>query len=432
MEPEEIGNYIKNKLLKVGADDVIVSVGKDNSTQIKFANNKISVTKTWDTIDLGIFLAKDKKIVSTSIKNFSYKTANDTVLALMKFIRSAKPNKEYEGIAEGPFKYKEIEEGYDKKIFDMNDKSIDLVEGGINKALEMGAKRTAGNLEFGNSNVYLTTSNNVEATDKSTNIYYSIRSLVDKYASGHMVTVSRVLNKFNPEKIAQESAEIAKQAINPQHCDEGRYDVLFHPYAFANLLFNLGGNFSVFYVESGLSCLVNKLGKKTMNDQVSIYDDGTLKNGYGSSKFDAEGVPTQRNLLVDMGILKNYLHNTSTAKRYNTKTTANAGLIVPEPHTIILKHGDYSRDELIKKIKRGIYITNLWYTRFQNTQTGDFSTIPRDGAFLIENGEIKYPIKGIRVSENLLRIMKNISAIGNDSVQIKGWEVESPVVTPHV
>jgi len=432
MEAEEIANYTKNQLLKKGADDVIVTVGTDNSTQVKFANNKINVTKTWDTIELGIFLAKDKKIVSTSIKDFSYRTANDTILALMKFVKSAKPNKEYEGIAEGPFKYKEIEDSFDKKIIDMNDKSIDLVEQGINKALEIGAKRTAGNLEFSNSKIYLITSNNVEATDKSTSIYYSIRALVNKHASGHMVSVSRVLDKLSINDTAREAAEIATQSINPKYCDEGQYDVLFHPYAFANLLFNLGGNFSVFFVESGLSCLQNSVGKKIMSENVSLYDDGTLKNGFASSKFDAEGVPTQKNVLVDKGVVKTYLHNTSSAKRYNTNTTANAGLIVPEPHTLILQNGSYSKDELVQETKRGIYITNLWYTRFQNVQTGEFSTIPRDGIFYIENGKLKNPIKGIRISENLLNIMKNISAVGENSLQIKGWEVESPVVTPYV
>jgi len=432
MTPEEIANYMKKELVKKGADDVLVSVGRDNTTLIKFANNKISVTKSWDTVDLGVFLAKDKKIVSTSIKDFSMKTADETITLLMKFVKSARPNTEYEGIAEGPFKYKDIEETYDPKIIDLNEKSIDFVEQGINTALDIGAKRTAGILEFSHFDAYLITSNNVEAADKGTSLYYSIRALVDKYASGHIVTVSRVLNKFKPEATAQEAAEIAKDALNPQQCEEGSYDVVFHPFAFANLLMNLGSNFSVFNIESGLSCLQNTLGKKIMNDQVSMYDDGTLKNGFGSSRFDAEGVPTQRTTLVDKGVIKSYLHNTSTAKRYKTHTTGNAGLIVPEPNNVILKSGDFSKDELFSNIKKGIYITNVWYTRFQNSQTGDFSTIPRDGAFYIENGKIKYPVKNFRVSENLLEIMRKISALGKEGVQIKGWEVESPVVTPYV
>ena len=99
MEPQELASYLKKELLKKGADDVVLSVGKDNRTQIKFSNNKVSVVKNWDTIDLGIFIAQKKKVVTTSIKDFSIKTAGNTITSLIKYVKSAKPNNEYEGIA---------------------------------------------------------------------------------------------------------------------------------------------------------------------------------------------------------------------------------------------------------------------------------------------------------------------------------------------
>ena len=85
---------------------------------------------------------------------------------------------------------------------------------------------------------------------------------------------------------------------------------------------------------------------------------------------------------------------------------------------------------MISQIKRGVYLTNIWYTRFQNYHTGDFSTIPRDGAFLIKNGEIVHPIKNIRLSENIINILKSTVALGKDVKQIRGWEVETPTTTP--
>ena len=126
------------------------------------------------------------------------------------------------------------------------------------------------------------------------------------------------------------------------------------------------------------------------------------------------------------------MHNTSTAARYKTKTTANAGLISPEPHNIIMKGGDATTDEIFRSVKKGVYITNVWYTRFQNHLTGDFSTIPRDGAFYIENGKIKHPLKDIRVSENIVQMLKNISLVGKDVTQVKSWEVDIPTFCPHV
>jgi len=83
-------------------------------------------------------------------------------------------------------------------------------------------------------------------------------------------------------------------------------------------------------------------------------------------------------------------------------------------------------------IKRGLVVTNVWYTRFQNYSSGDFSTIPRDGMFLIENGKIVGPVKELRISDNMLSILSNVVAVGNKPEQVFGWEVEIPVNTPPV
>lgn len=107
-------------------------------------------------------------------------------------------------------------------------------------------------------------------------------------------------------------------------------------------------------------------------------------------------------------------------------------MIAPEPTNIILKPGKFSKESLFKYVKNGLYITNIWYTRFQNYLTGDFSTIPRDGIFLIKNGEIVKSLKGIRISDNLQRILLNIIRISNKPEWIQGWENETPAFIPYV
>ena len=85
---------------------------------------------------------------------------------------------------------------------------------------------------------------------------------------------------------------------------------------------------------------------------------------------------------------------------------------------------------MIKEVKKGILITNNWYTRFQNYRSGEYSTIPRDATFLIEKGQIKHPITGVRISDALPRQLRNITAIGIDRTWIEWWEVSTPVFTP--
>jgi len=70
--------------------------------------------------------------------------------------------------------------------------------------------------------------------------------------------------------------------------------------------------------------------------------------------------------------------------------------------------------------------------RYQNYRTGDFSTIPRDGMFLIRNGTISSSIRELRISDNMLRILKNIKEIGRTRIWVKWWEVDIPTLAPYV
>ncbi len=417
--------------LKAQVDDAAVALSNTIVSHVKFTNNMISIIKDWETTLLYVFIALNKSVVISTINDM---TIDQWVLA-KRFVTLAKvtaPNKEYYGIASGPFKYKRIKESYDKKVLALSTKLADITERGIQAALSAGAKRVAGVLEVTNTESILLTSGNVDTTEKGTELYFSIRAFADKDASGHDIAVSRVMNKFNIEETAKKSARTAMMAKHPINGDIGKFDVVFAPLPFANILEKVGSAASIFNVEAGLSFFTNALNKRVAAPLVSIYDDGLLENGLHSSKCDAEGVPSKRTAIIEHGVLNSYLHNTSTAKRYGTESTANAGIIAPEPRNIVFQQGKDTPQKLIEQVNNGIYVTNVWYTRAQNLLTGDFSTIPRDGIFYIKRGKVQHAIKNIRISDNMLHILRNLYAIANNKQQIRGWEVETPVTTPSV
>ena len=107
-------------------------------------------------------------------------------------------------------------------------------------------------------------------------------------------------------------------------------------------------------------------------------------------------------------------------------------MISPIPWNIVVEKGDLNLAEMIKEIKKGIYVTNVWYTRFANYHAGDFSTIPRDGAFLIKNGKIVGSLKNIRISENILHLLQNVECAGNKTRYLRSWEARTPVLTPPI
>jgi len=415
----------------LGAEDVVIEILKGETNQMRFANNSISVIQNWQTERMKIFLAWKKRVVRTVVFDLSDKFLDSTLHKLIKILRITKPNLNYRGISDKKYKYKKIKYGYDRRIANLGEDTIDYIDAAMNAALE-NSKKVAGVLY---TNIYdrtVETSSGVDASEKISNISISIRAFNESDESGHGVSCSRILNKFSPETAGEKAGYIAYLAKNPVIGPKGKFDVIFDPMSIANLLSLVGRFASAFLVDTGFSFLENKINKKIFSNKVTLIDAGKLPNGFNSSAFDDEGVPTQNTKFVDKGVLKTYLHNTSTAAKHKTKTTANAGLIAPNPTNIVLKEGLISKEKLFKEVKNGLYITNVWYTRFQNYRTGDFSTIPRDGIFLIKNGEIVKSLKGIRVSDNLERIFRNVSNLSNKSEWVQWWEVTTPVLTPYV
>src|SRR3989344_903445 len=129
-----LAKSIIGKFKKAGADDVIVDINDDLSSQIKFANSKIAVTQTWSTAKADLFVAVKKRLVATTIKDFSDASVLDTISRIMKFTEKSTPNEDYEGIAEGPFKYKEIEDIYDKNVENLDEKAVDMAQAALNAA----------------------------------------------------------------------------------------------------------------------------------------------------------------------------------------------------------------------------------------------------------------------------------------------------------
>ena len=422
----DINEKILKKAKSMGFGDVIIFSEELDKKQIRFANSEISVGKYWHEKRSTIFAEKDRRIASIEIMNFDDRIIEEYMKILDKNIKSIEKKKDYMGIAEGPFTYNDVEETYDKRI--LESEPVEFVERAINSA---DAKRVAGVLYIENPKTYLTTTNNIEAFDEGTKIEISIRAFMDSLASGHATSSSRVLEKFQPERAGEKAGEIAKMVKEPEKGDEGKYEVIFDPLSIGNIFSLLGHFASAFAVEAGFSFLVGKIGKKVAGENVTIKDFGNMPNGYGTRKFDDEGVPTRGTKIIENGILRTYLLNTSFAKKYNMETTANSGVIFPRAWNIFIEPGDFKKDDIFD-VRRGIYITNVWYTRFQNYVSGDFSTIPRDGIFLVENGEITKSIKNIRVSDNIQRMLENISAMSSDLHQIHWWECNTPVITPYI
>jgi PmbA protein len=428
MPVEELPPRIVEKALALGAQDAICTLVESNTKQIRFANSSITASKSWNSRTAGVFLAREGRVVATEINDFT--TVDQSLEDLVKMSRVMEPSQNYLGIAGGEFQYRQVKA--DGSIPGLLEELYDYVDAAISSARDAGAKRVAGVLYSSHGALHLASSGGPAGSYDTADIEISVRAMAENEGSGHAVQSVTELSGFEPGEVGREAGRRASDSRNPKLGKEGRFEVLFSPMTFANILERVANSCSAGLVDAGLSFLKDKVGQQVAGESVSLVDDGTRPEAFSAPPFDSEGAPTGRTTLIEEGVLKGYLHNTSTARQYKTETTGNAGLVFPHSWTTYLQPGERSFGELVGGVENGYYITNTWYTRFQNYQTGDFSTIPRDAIFKIEKGEIVGSVKDIRISENMLNILKNVTALGNDPSQIHWWEVGIPTVTPHV
>jgi len=399
---------------------------------LRFYNNSLSIIKNWKKLGINALIGYKKRTMIVSFQDTSKDAINNTLESMFKSAKYLDEDKDYTPLPEVKAKYEPIPETYDKRIEEMDNSSI-YVEEAINEALDNGAKRVAGTLEYSIGKKILLTSTGIQAEDKGTNIRIAVRAFVDSQISGHWVSASRILSKFDPVEAGKMAGYIASLSKKKINIEQGKYIALLSPLVIANLI----GDFakigaSAYMIDAGMSFLSDKINKQVASDKFTLYDDGRMVNGPASTTFDDEGIPTQRTVIVEKGIFKNMLHNSRTARKFKTVSTGNAGWIFPHAWNLEIEAGTRSLEDLIAEVDKGIFVTNNWYTRYQNMREGLFSTICRDNTFYIENGEIKGLAPKLRVVGKMIDLLSDIVELSKDRTMVVWWEAETPVLAPYI
>jgi len=424
---EEPIGWAAAKCKELGADDYSILLYSGDEGQARFGNNSLTITNRLVTKVLVLFMTKGKKRIIGELSTMERPSVDRFTERLFKSMMAAGGESDFPRLPAGPFRYS-FNGDFDPKVAD-----LDLAEHAsrtIEAALAAGARRVAGSLSTDRYTISISTSTGVNATEDRSRFLLNVRSFTDRDASGQGVVVSTSLKEFDVESAGRTSGENAKLSQHPKEVEVGDYAVILGPTVAAELIQHVGSSTSAFNVEAGLSFFAGSLGKEVATDGLTLIDHGQVRNGINSRSFDDEGVPTKSNTLIDKGVLKTYIHNSATAARHKAELTGNAGLIEPHLWNIEVKPGTYSLEEMIRETKKGIYVTNNWYTRFQSYAKGEYSTLPRDAAWLVEDGELKHPVAGIRLSGEIPHQIRELDAIGKDRRWVQWWEVDVPHLIP--
>ena len=168
----------------------------------------------------------------------------------------------------------------------------------------------------------------------------------------------------------------------------------------------------------GASAFTGRVGQRVAAKGVTVLDDGTIADRRGSLNVDDEGNATQRNVLIENGILKGYIQDSMNARLMKVAPTGNgrresyAAVPMPRMTNTYMLGGDKTRDEIVAGLKRGLYATNFGGGQVDIT-SGKF-VFSASEAFWVENGKIQYPVKGATLIGNGPDALTRVSAIGND------------------
>ncbi len=232
-------------------------------------------------------------------------------------------------------------------------------------------------------------------------------------------------DEIDLEKLGQDVSEKAIKMFFALECPSGVMDVVINN-GFGGVIFHeaCGHLLEATSVAKNQSIFANKIGEKIASELVSAVDDGTIKNAWGSSNIDDEGNFTQRNVLIENGILKGYLVDHFNGLKMNAKSTGSGRRQsyhfqpTSRMNNTFITNGKSSLDELIGATKFGLFAASLGGGSV-NPATGDFNFAVQEG-YLIEDGKITKPVKGASLVGNGAQVLKDIDMVADNLTRAQG------------
>lgn len=416
-------------LLAPVTDGYSVALAVERKLMIKLARSQPSVVQGWEEATLGLYLLKDGRTLVLSLSNPSLEGLSRAIEEGLSIIRGMAPS-EYYAEPPSPRGYAPLSEAFDQRTAEALEDPSRLVE--VIGALLGRGVELAGMVSVGMRSLRLRTSSGFEGDHETTFLNGYFRAFIEE-RSGQWAFSSTKLDEGALAGSIERAIELASLQLPFVRLEEGAYKVILSPLVVGNL-FNLVARMtSAFAIDNGFSFFrYEDVGREVASSQITLVDAPRNAAMPLNSPFDLEGVPTFDKPLVEKGVLRTVLHNSATAKKRGAISTGNAGWVDPTPWNLVLGQGDSDLEEMMAEMGRGLLVTNVWYTRFQNITTGEFSTVARDAVVYVEGGEPRGLVRKARLSSSLPQVLSRTLLVGRERFAVQWWEVELPTAAPHM
>jgi TldD protein len=228
-----------------------------------------------------------------------------------------------------------------------------------------------------------------------------------------------MFDNIDPEYHGREAARIAHTMLYAKNCPAGNMTVAIDN-GFGGVIFHeaCGHALEASAVAKGNSVFANKLGEQIASTKVTAIDDGTVPNAWGSLNIDDEGNKTQKNILIENGILKGYMIDKLNGRRMKTEATGSSRRqsykFQPTSRmtNTYIAAGNDKPEEIIKSIEDGLYAKKLGGGSV-NPVTGEFNFAVQEG-YLVKNGEIQEPVRGASLIGKGSEVLMDIDMVGDN------------------
>jgi TldD protein len=295
------------------------------------------------------------------------------------------------------------------------------------RAADPRVKQVTVSLSGGVETILLARSNGVVSADVRPLVRFNVQVIVESNGrreqgfsgGGGRYGYVELFDGGKPESWAREALRQALVNLDAVDAPAGAMQVVLGPGWPGVLLHEaVGHGLEGDFNRKGTSTFTGRIGQRVAAKGVTIVDDGTMPGRRGSLNVDDEGTPTQRNVLIEDGILCGYMQDTLNARLMGVAPTGNgrresyAHLPMPRMTNTLMVAGSHDPAEIIASVKKGLYAVNFGGGQVDIT-SGKF-VFSASEAYLIEDGKVTRPVKGATLIGNGPEAMQRVSMIGND------------------
>lgn len=419
LNSKEAERVCKEVLKRCGDHPAEVLLAGEDQALTRFANNAIhqNVSERNHTLILSLFIGRAKGVATTNRLDAA---ALDEVAANAEAIAKASPeNPDDPGLVE-PGEYAQVE-GFDQPTAGYSpEKRAREVSVVCRQAAEKGLNASGA---FSTGYWEMAFANSLGAFVHYASTRADFQTVVmDAGASGWAHASSWRASDIPVEDLGQEAMAKAERGRNPQKVTPGEYPVVFDPYVTQDLLLMLNFHgMGAQTVLEGRSWMNGLTGEKAMDAQVSIWDDGLDPSGLPTA-FDVEGAPKQRVDIVSQGVVGGPVYDRITAEKAGVTNTGHAAPLDVRAFgynqlafNLMMAPGSISLEDMIRETEKGLYVTRFWYTRLVHPRDCVVTGMTRDGVFMIEKGELAYPVKNLRFTQSYVKALANVEVVGRET-----------------